>query len=74
MTDQERELDLLVAELEQENRLLRARNQRLEKELAAICPPPTECMTKAEMTAFAFGWWKAMEHAKGGDSEGGEHD
>lgn len=34
MTDQERELDLLVAELEQENRLLRARNQRLEKELA----------------------------------------
>lgn len=27
-----RELDLMVAELEQENRLLRARNERLEKE------------------------------------------
>lgn len=34
MTEQERELDFLVAELEQENRLLRARNQRLERELA----------------------------------------
>lgn len=29
MTEQERELDLMVAELEQENRLLRARNERL---------------------------------------------
>lgn len=29
MNDQERELDLLVAELEQENRLMRARNERL---------------------------------------------
>jgi cell division septum initiation protein DivIVA len=38
MTEQERELDLLVAdvsELEQENRLLRARNERLEAELQA---------------------------------------
>jgi hypothetical protein len=35
MTEQERELDLLVAELEQENRLLRARNERLESELQA---------------------------------------
>lgn len=33
MNDQERELDLLVAELEQENRLMRARNERLETEL-----------------------------------------
>jgi predicted xylose isomerase-like sugar epimerase len=32
MNDQERELDLMVAELEQENRLLRARNDRLEAE------------------------------------------
>ena len=32
MNDQERELDLMVAELEQENRLLRARNERLEAE------------------------------------------
>lgn len=34
MTDNERELDLMVAELETENRLMRARNERLEKELA----------------------------------------
>ena len=29
MNDTERELDLMVAELEQENRLMRARNERL---------------------------------------------
>lgn len=34
MNEQERELDLLVAELEQENRLMRARNERLETELS----------------------------------------
>ena len=34
MTDQERELDMALAEAEQENRLLRARNERLERELA----------------------------------------
>ena len=34
MTEAERELDLMVAELEQENRLMRARNERLERELA----------------------------------------
>lgn len=33
MTDEERELDLMVAELETENRMIRARNERLEKEL-----------------------------------------
>jgi hypothetical protein len=32
----DRELDLLVAELETENRMMRARNERLEKELNAI--------------------------------------
>jgi len=32
MTDEERELDLMVAELEQENKLMRARNERLERE------------------------------------------
>jgi hypothetical protein len=31
MTDQERELDIALAEAEQENRLLRARNERLER-------------------------------------------
>jgi len=33
MTEDERNLDLMVAELEQENRLMRARNERLEQEL-----------------------------------------
>lgn len=33
MTEEDRELDLLVAELETENRMIRARNERLEKEL-----------------------------------------
>lgn len=33
MNEQEREMDLLIAELEQENRLLRARNERLEAEV-----------------------------------------
>lgn len=36
MDDQTRELDLMVAELETENRMLRARNERLEKELEAL--------------------------------------
>jgi predicted RNase H-like nuclease (RuvC/YqgF family) len=35
MTDDERNLDLMVAELESENRLMRARNERLERELSA---------------------------------------
>lgn len=35
MTEQERELDIALAEAEAENRLLRARNERLELELAA---------------------------------------
>ena len=36
MNEQERELDLMVAELEQENRLLRARNARLTSMLESI--------------------------------------
>lgn len=32
----ERELDLMVAELEMENKLMRARNERLEKELTHV--------------------------------------
>lgn len=36
MTDAERELDLMVGELETENRLMRARNERLERELATV--------------------------------------
>jgi regulator of protease activity HflC (stomatin/prohibitin superfamily) len=35
MNDNEREMDLALAEAEQENRLLRARNERLEREILA---------------------------------------
>jgi hypothetical protein len=35
MTEDERNLDLMVAELESENRLMRARNERLQQELNA---------------------------------------
>jgi hypothetical protein len=38
MNDQERELDLMVAELEQENRMLRTRNERLQKLIDSIVP------------------------------------
>jgi hypothetical protein len=34
MTEQEREMDMALAEAEQENRLLRARNERLERQAA----------------------------------------
>ena len=33
MTEDERNLDLMVAELEHENKLMRARNERLQQEL-----------------------------------------
>lgn len=36
MTEEERNLDLLVGELEHENRLVRARNARLESEVAFL--------------------------------------
>ena len=32
----------------------------IKKALAQPEPPP-ECKTEAEKTAFAFGWWKALE-------------
>jgi hypothetical protein len=35
MDEETRNLDLMVAELEQENRLMRARNERLQQELNA---------------------------------------
>jgi hypothetical protein len=35
MNNEEREMDLALAEAEQENRLLRARNERLEREILA---------------------------------------
>ena len=36
MNEQERELDLMVGELEHENRLIRARNGRLEAEVTVL--------------------------------------
>jgi hypothetical protein len=36
MNDEDRELDLALAECEAENRLLRARNERLERELREL--------------------------------------
>ena len=36
MNEQEREMDLALAECEAENRLLRARNERLEQELTLL--------------------------------------
>lgn len=36
MNEQERDLDLALAECEQENRMLRARNERLENELHIV--------------------------------------
>jgi hypothetical protein len=36
MNEQERELDFMVGELEQENRLIRARNARLEAEVTVL--------------------------------------
>ena len=38
---------------------------RLEK-LAAAQPASPECKTVAEQTAYAFGWWKALESVKTG--------
>jgi hypothetical protein len=30
----------------------------------AAQPAPPECQTEAEKTAFAFGWWKALESVR----------
>ena len=32
--------------------------------LAEQPAPPPECQTEAEKTAFAFGWWKALEQKR----------
>ena len=31
---------------------------------AQPAPPPPECKTEAEQTAYAFGWWKALESVR----------
>lgn len=51
-----REEDLLIADLDQENRLMRARNERLEEELAQSRNKTIEEVAKAiEQFTFAFG-------------------
>ena len=70
MNNDDRELDLALAESEQENRLLRARNERLMIEVQLLSeavraqtmpPAPMECKTDAEKIAYAYGWFKALE-------------
>jgi len=70
MNNDDRELDFALAECEQENRLLRARNERLMIEVQLLSeavraqtmpPAPHECKTDAEKIAYAFGWFKALE-------------
>jgi hypothetical protein len=34
------------------------------KEALTQPPPPPECKTEAEQTAYAFGWWKALESVR----------
>lgn len=34
------------------------------KEVLAQPAPPPECKTEAEQTAYAFGWWKALESVR----------
>ena len=47
-----------------ERQKMQARNT-IQEALAQPAPPP-ECKTEAEQTAYAFGWWKALESVKAG--------
>lgn len=49
MTENESKLDMLVAELDYENRLLRARNKRLQQEVDALTKQ-LECLNKPPET------------------------
>lgn len=56
MEQSERDQDLLIADLDQENRLMRARNERLEAELSqARNTTLDEVATELEKFTFAFG-------------------
>lgn len=48
MTPEHIELDLMVAELETENKMMRARNERLERELAIAVAERDEFKTAVE--------------------------
>jgi hypothetical protein len=55
-------IDRLEAELMQ----MQGREIKLQMSLntPAAQPAPPECQTEAEKTAFAFGWWKALESVR----------
>lgn len=55
MTPEEQNLDMLVAELDRENRLLRARNERLEREAEQRNPVP--------VTDNTYGYAKSLAEA-----------
>ena len=56
MDNNDREQDLLIAELDHENRMVRARNERLEQEVAQARNNAIEEVAKhIEMCQFAFG-------------------
>lgn len=56
MENNDREQDLLIAELDHENRLVRARNERLEQEVAqARNNAIEEVASELEKFTFAFG-------------------
>lgn len=43
-------------------------SRKYRQALAEQPAPPPECQTEAEKTAFAFGWWKALEQKRKADS------
>lgn len=64
MTPEEMRLDMLVAELDYENRLLRARNERLEREAEARKPwvdlTDVEIARVVSLAGFAPDWAEAQ--------------
>jgi len=46
---------------EYDSRLVKQAITAIKEALAQPAPPPPECKTEAEQTAYAFGWWKALE-------------
>ena len=55
MTENEMKLDMMVAELDYENRLLRARNERLEQEMIEVRNKAIEDISNALAAMHVFG-------------------
>ena len=67
MNENERMLDLALADANDELRVLRLRVTQMQADLEALAqpaPPPPECKTEAEKIAYSFGWWKALEYVR----------